>query len=68
MWANSQFLADLVTFTEEIPNGKLHFLCSGYSFNKQRVSNLNKAWYLYSSMTYAASQKKYGIEFEPTTT
>ena len=22
------FLADLVTFTEEIPNGKLHFLCS----------------------------------------
>ena len=23
-------LADLVTFTEEILNGKLHFLCSGY--------------------------------------
>ena len=23
-----QFLADLVTFTEEILNGKLHFLCS----------------------------------------
>ena len=23
-----QFPADLVTFTEEIPNGKLHFLCS----------------------------------------
>ena len=23
-----QFLADLVTFTEEIRNGKLHFLCS----------------------------------------
>ena len=30
MWLNPQFLADLVTFTEEILNGKLHFLCSEY--------------------------------------
>ena len=29
MWPNPQFSADLVTFTEEILNGKLHFLCSG---------------------------------------
>ena len=28
MWPNPQFLTDLVTFTEEILNGKLHFLCS----------------------------------------
>ena len=28
MLPNLQFLADLVTFTEEILNGKLHFLCS----------------------------------------
>ena len=28
MWPNSQFPADLVTFTEEILNGKLHFLSS----------------------------------------
>ena len=28
MWANSQETADLVTITEEILNGKLHFLCS----------------------------------------
>ena len=28
MWPNPQETADLVTFTEEIPNGKLHFLCS----------------------------------------
>ena len=27
MWPNRQFLADSVTFTEEILNGKLHFLC-----------------------------------------
>ena len=28
MWPNRQFPADLVTFTQEIFNGKLHFLCS----------------------------------------
>ena len=29
---NPQEIADLVTFTEEILNGKLHFLCSGTIF------------------------------------
>ena len=28
MWPNPQFSSDLVTFTEEILNAKLHFLCS----------------------------------------
>ena len=28
MWSNPQFPMDLTTFTEEILNGKLHFLCS----------------------------------------
>ena len=28
MWLNSQFSADLITFTEEILNGRFHFLCS----------------------------------------
>ena len=28
MWPNPHFPADLVTFTEEIRNRKLHFLCS----------------------------------------
>ena len=28
MWPDPQFPADLVTFTEEILNGKLHFLSS----------------------------------------
>ena len=27
MWPNPQETADLVTFTEEILNGKLYFLC-----------------------------------------
>ena len=30
MWPNPQIPADLVTFTEVILNGKLHFLCSEY--------------------------------------
>ena len=29
---NSQFPADLITFTEDICNGKLHFLYSGKKF------------------------------------
>ena len=28
MWPNPQEAADLVTFTDEILNGKLHFVCS----------------------------------------
>ena len=28
MWPNPQLPADLVTFTEEILNGKLNFMCS----------------------------------------
>ena len=28
MWPNPQFPANMVTFTEEILNEKLHFLCS----------------------------------------
>ena len=31
MRANPQFPVDLATFTEEILNGKLHFLCSVYT-------------------------------------
>ena len=31
MWPNPQFPVDLVIFTEEILNGKLHYLCSANS-------------------------------------
>ena len=30
MWPNPQFPTDSVTFTEEILNGKPHFLCSAH--------------------------------------
>ena len=39
MWPNPQETADFVTFTEEILNGKLHFLCS--SFNSLLFMVLN---------------------------
>ena len=32
MGPNPQFSADLITFTEETLNGKLHFLCSVENF------------------------------------
>ena len=32
MWPNPQFPSNLVTFTEEIHNIKLHLLCSGYYY------------------------------------
>ena len=35
MWLNPRFPADLVTFTEEILNGKLYFLCSVSKTNSQ---------------------------------
>ena len=34
MWLNPQETADLVTFTEEILNGKRHILCSGSIFSE----------------------------------
>ena len=32
MWPNPQETEDLITLTEEVPNGKLRFLCSGFGY------------------------------------
>ena len=37
MWPNPQFLAALVTFTEEIRNGKLHFCAVGLPEKDHKV-------------------------------
>ena len=37
MWQNPQFHADLVTFTEIILNGKLHFLCSEWLWELKNI-------------------------------
>ena len=41
MRPNPQETTDLVTFTEEILNGKLHFLCSGATEMPIKTMNLN---------------------------
>ena len=44
MWPNFRSFRRLDTFTEEIFNGKLHFLCSGKPsewFRTERVKNIN---------------------------
>ena len=35
MWPNPQKAADLVTFIEEILNGKFHFLCSAMEVTQE---------------------------------
>ena len=40
MRPNPQESADLVAFTEEIPNGKLHFLRSVTNIKRQNVSSI----------------------------
>ena len=42
MWPNLQVPTDLVTFTEEILNGKLHFWCSDASSIIQTKVNNDK--------------------------
>ena len=39
MWSNPQETADLVIFTEEIFNGKLHFLYSEGFFTEAKKNN-----------------------------
>ena len=41
-----QETADLVTFTEEILNGKLHFLCSATCQNLTYIETGNRKGYL----------------------
>ena len=53
MWPNPQETAGLVTFTEEILNGKLHFLCSVSASMKKKhsfgiVSLCPKLWLIVS--------------------
>ena len=42
MWPNPQETADLVTFTEEILNGKLHFSCNVWKGLCSRMGTVGK--------------------------
>ena len=52
MWPNRQEPADLVTFTEEIRNGKLHFLCSEYYYNEGRKTSHTVVLKKYERLLY----------------
>ena len=53
MWPNSQFPVDLVTFTEEIFNGKLHLLWStGEGWVKQFTSIISRINNPFHSLTH----------------
>ena len=54
MWQSQQFSADLVTFTEEIVNGKLQFLCSAVTITSPS--------FLYSSTL--GSRSNFNISFK----
>ena len=54
MWPNPQENANLVTFTKEILNGKLHFLCSVI----QPLSPVNISIFHEKLVTFAASRNK----------
>ena len=51
MWPNPHFAADLVTFTEEILNGKLHFLCSATGISKINNSFLRIFFFLFNVLS-----------------
>ena len=40
MWPNPQFSADLITYTEQILNGKLHFL-----YSETSIGSLTNSFY-----------------------
>ena len=42
MWPNPQETANLLAFTEEILNGKLHFLCSLNSIYHKKLVKANE--------------------------
>ena len=57
MWPNQQETAYLVTFTEEILNGKLHFLCSDSYSGSLVVDTLNAVNFKVDDKTYLTIQE-----------
>ena len=57
MWPNPQEAADLVTFTEEILNGKLLFLCSDNIINFITRTSFTKTVYLTKQMFQETKDK-----------
>ena len=64
MWPNSQKIADLVKFTEEILNGKVHFLCSEYAEDYFDAKSKIRPWnhcFVFSAYMSFGYQTRYII-------
>ena len=46
MWPYPQDTADLVTFTEENLNGKLHFLCSAWMYALNIIGAITQYYFI----------------------
>ena len=57
MWPNPQFSADLVTFTEEILNRKLHFLSNVVTSERLKKAPLLTQRKLYEFLTVTKTVK-----------
>ena len=53
MWPNPQQTADLVTFTEELLDRKLYFLCSLLGLLADVFPKINDNMYLFSKLAYS---------------
>ena len=62
MWPDPRKTADLVTFTEEILNGKLHFLCSVFCILKANCLILPLLWIYHILLTIHYKYKRNGNE------
>ena len=63
MRPNPQFPADLVIFTEEILNGKLHFLCSGFAYFRISFCGTRLGYGEYYFLLFRSDSKIYGDSF-----
>ena len=62
MWLNPLFSADLVTFTEEILNGKVHFLFSDTHQSKGNIPQISVSQFLHV-IIFILNIKKYKADF-----
>ena len=77
MWPNLQETADLVTFTEEILNGKLHFFvqcisratfqkfCFFFIVNFEHISHLFLIFLLLTLNKQMSTKMGYTLRFQP---
>ena len=57
MWANPQETVNLVTFTEEILNGKFYFCAEGCYYSKLQITNHPGLIFNHNTVSLTKSQK-----------